>query len=236
MPHKKYLLLFDTKPVDKTLQDYFNQFDYQIIQKFCFTEINNVLIPPSAILINWTMIPANSTIIDTLFQHYESPIIITSDTMNEDACVQMLMAGADDFMMNPIHPRELHARINAITRRVQRINHPSADKKVDVLVFDNWRLYPTSRQLFNNHKEQLLSSKEYELLLAFLRQPQHVLDRVFLSHVAHWSERDSLDRRIDIQISRLRQKIEVDAKNPILIKAIRNKGYLFTALVKSTKE
>ena len=69
-----------------------------------------------------------------------------------------------------------------------------------------------------------------------MRQPQHVLDREFLADITQSSSRDPLDRRIDVQICRLRHKIEADPKKPVLIKAIRNKGYMLTTQVRSTKE
>ena len=115
---------------------------------------------------------------------------------------------------------ELHARICAITRRVQwstqAVNHEK-----EVLTFANWRLYPTSRRLFSGHREQPISAKEYDLLLAFVRHPQRILDRDYLSHMTQCSGHRPLDRRIDVQICRLRNKIEVDAKKPVLIKTIR---------------
>ena len=87
-----------------------------------------------------------------------------------------------------------------------------------------------------NDKELCLSAGEYELLLIFLQNPQKILDREFLLHLTKNDDLSPLDRRIDVQISRLRQKIESDVKKPSLIKTIRNEGYIFTAFVTSIKE
>ena len=235
MVHQKYLLIIDDTPLDKRFEEYFAQFDFKIIQKSRLPQISNSLKPPAAILINWLLIQADPATIDAVYQQYSTPIIVISDTNNEEICAQLLEAGADDFIIKPINPRELHARISAITRRVQRANQTSSQGK-EVLLFDKWRLYPTSRQLFDENNELLLSAKEYDLLLAFLRQPQHVLDLDFLSQISQGADQDPLDRRIAVQICRLRQKIEVDARKPTLIKTIRNNGYIFTAQVISTKE
>jgi two-component system OmpR family response regulator len=236
MPGPKLLLIIDESPIEEGFLNYFKQFGFKIIQKNELNPNLDNLETLTALLINWSLIKADSTRLDTLYQQHCIPIIIISNTNNEEICVRMLEAGADDFMIKPINPRELHARIGAITRRVHRMNqHPEKHTK-EVILFANWRLYPTSRQLFNGPNELSLSTKEYDLLLAFTRQPQQILDREFLAEITQSSSRDPLDRRIDVQICRLRQKIELDPNKPVLIKAIRNKGYMLTASVRTTKE
>ena len=236
MSDQKSLLIIDEMIIDNKFQVYFAQFGFYIIQKYELNPYFEGFESLAALLINWSLIKANSTIIDKLYRQYSIPIIIISDTNNEEVCVRMLEAGADDFIIKPINPRELHARIGAITRRVHRTNQPTNNSEKEVILFANWSLYPTSRQLFNGQTEQLLSTKEYDLLLAFLRQPQHILDREFLSQITQCGTLSPLARRIDVQICRLRQKIEVDANKPMLIKTIRNSGYIFTAPVQMIKK
>lgn len=236
MPHRKYLILIDDAPVNLQLEEYFGKFDYQIIQYTTLAQLGPESSPAEALLINLSIVQAESGIISTLYNRYPIPLIVISDTANEEACVHILEAGADDFIIKPIHPRELHARIGAISRRVQR-SIKECELEKDVMTFANLRLYPASRQLYDEHnKELLLSAGEYELLLTFLRQPHQILDREFLLQVTKSSDLNPFDRRIDVQISRLRQKIETDAKRPALIKTIRNGGYLFTSAVLSIKE
>lgn len=233
MAYQKYLLVIDDTLLDKTFQEYFTQFGFQIVQESRLDQHtahqHKTL---DAILINCSLIQGETMIVETLHQQYVAPIIIISDTSNEEICVRMFEAGADDFMVKPIHPRELHARITAITRRIQRAHQPVNHQR-ETLAFDQWRLYPTSRQLFNNLEEQFLSAKEFDLLLAFVRHPQQVLDRDYLSDITQCHDENPLARRIDVQIYRLRKKIETDAKKPSYIKTIRNNGYLFTAEVHS---
>ncbi|KTD62519.1 response regulator transcription factor [Legionella spiritensis] len=236
LPHRKYVLIIDDAPRDKRLDDYFNKFDFTIVQEPYLPETGEQTQAPEAILISERFIRSNSVNIAELYQHYNGPLLVISDNYDEDTCVKMLEAGADDFLIKPVHPRELHARISAIGRRVQRARKEQEPEK-EVLLFANWRLYPSSRQVFDEQNKELsLSAGEYDLLLAFARQPQRILGREFLLQITKNSELNPFDRRIDVQISRLRQKIETDAKKPALIKTIRNGGYLFTARVIAIKE
>ncbi|MBA2657818.1 MAG: response regulator transcription factor [Tatlockia sp.] len=234
--HRKYLLIVDNSPCEKQLIDYFAKFNYEIVQFLDLSELDMKTEQPIALLINWTLFKADSSIINNIYHHNSIPIIVISDTDDEDICVQMLEAGADDFLVKPLYPRELHARISAISRRVQRITDTEQEK--EIILFADWRLFPAARQIFNSntHQELQLSAGEYDLLLAFIRQPQRVLGREFLLQITKNSDLNPFDRRIDVQISRLRQKIETDAKKPALIKTIRNGGYLFTPRVLLIKE
>ncbi|KTD27106.1 MULTISPECIES: response regulator transcription factor [Legionella] len=236
LSRQKYLLLIDHSPWDNPLAEYFAKFDYKIVQLQSLSELNEEIHQPAALLVNWALFKGDTSIIDELYHRYPVPLIVISNEIDEEACVKMLEAGADDFLIKPLHPRELHARISAITRRVQR-STKEVDQEKEVLRFADWRLYPASRQIFSKTNQELqLSAGEYDLLLAFIRQPQRVLGREFLLQVTKNSDLNPFDRRIDVQISRLRQKIETDSKKPALIKTIRNGGYLFTARVITSKE
>jgi len=234
MTGRKYFLIIDDVPVELALRDYFATFGFEIEQHSSLPHIDAEVNLPAAILINCKIIHDSLTI-NELYQHYLVPIIIMNNTADEETCVHMLDAGADDFIVKPINPRELHARVSAINRRVQRSTQSHENEK-EILLFANWRLYPGSRQLFHEQSELLLSPNEYDLLLAFVRQPQHVLSREFLLQITTNNDLNPLDRRIDVQISRLRQKIEPNVKHPELIKTVRNGGYMFTAEVTSSKD
>lgn len=236
MSQQHYLLIIDETPVNEDLKDYFSKFNLNIIQQKTLHPLHFEECLPSAILIHWTILKKEPEIIHQFYNQYPVPLLIINDQWDEECCVSMLESGADDCMTKPLYPRELHARINAITRRVTRAQQRMAHGK-DVLIFTNWRLYPASRQVFSDMNEELkLSAGEYDLLLTFAQQPQRVLHREFLLQVTKNSDLNPYDRRIDVQISRLRQKIERDAKKPALIKTIRNGGYMFTARVVTLKE
>ncbi|MCL9683901.1 winged helix-turn-helix domain-containing protein [Legionella maioricensis] len=236
MSQGHYLLFIDETPVNEDLKDYFSKFNLDIIQQKTLHPIHTEKGMPAAILIHWSILKKEPETINQFYNNYPVPLLIINDTPDEDTCISMLESGADDCLTTPLYPRELHARINAITRRVIRAQQKIEHGK-DVMMFTNWRLYPASRQVFGENNQELqLSAGEYDLLLTFAQQPQRVLDREFLLQITKNSDLNPFDRRIDVQISRLRQKIELDAKKPALIKTIRNGGYMFTARVVTLKE
>ncbi|HAT8446409.1 TPA: DNA-binding response regulator, partial [Legionella pneumophila] len=233
---RHYLLFIDNEPVNEELKDYFEKFNLDIIQQKKLFPIHVEKGLPTAILINWSLLRTEPEAIEQFYNMYPVPLIVINNKPDEESSVAMLEAGADDFMTKPIYPRELHARIGAISRRVIRAQQ-KVDHGKEVLMFANWRLYPASRQVFGENNEELqLSAGEYDLLLTFVQQPQRVLDREFLLQITKNTDLVPFDRRIDVQISRLRQKIEIDKKKPALIKTIRNGGYMFTARVVTLKE
>lgn len=233
-PH--YLLFIDKTPVSNELKDYFAKFNLDITELTSLHPIQLDKGMPTAILIHWNLLKNEPEIIKQFYNKYPVPLIVINDIPDEESTIKMLELGADDFITKPLYPRELHARIGAIGRRVLKAQQKLTQGK-DVLLFTTWRLYPASRQVFNESgQELLLSAGEYDLLLTFVQQPQRVLDREFLLQITKNTDLAPFDRRIDVQISRLRQKIEIEAKKPALIKTIRNGGYMFTARVVALRE
>lgn len=236
MSHSNYLLIIDDCPVNEDFKDYFAKFNLNIHQQQTLFPIHTERGMPTAILIHWSLLKNEPEIINQMYHSYPVPLLIINDVADEEACITVLESGADDFMIKPLYPRELHARISAISRRVIREQQKLAQGK-EVLMFANWQLIPASRQVYDqNHQELQLSAGEYDLLFTFIQQPQRVLDRELLLQITKNSDLNPFDRRIDVQISRLRQKIEIDAKKPILIKTIRNGGYMFTSPVVTVNE
>lgn len=226
-----YLLFIDNDPISEDLKKYFNSFNIKIVQQNNLQPIRYKSEKLTAILIHWFFLQKEPKAIQQFYTNYHVPLLIINDTPNDEACVEVLESGADDFLVKPLCPRELHARISAINRRVLRVQQIKEHEK-EVIIFSEWKIYPASRQVFySTNKELPLSAGEYELLLTFVQHPQQVLDRELLLQVTKNSDLNPLDRRIDVQISRLRQKIEVDPKKPSLIKTIRNGGYMFIAPV-----
>jgi len=145
-----------------------------------------------------------------------------------------LEMGADDYVAKPFNPRELLARIKAVLRRAEDMGAPAAEV-VDqpcVHVFEGWQLNLESRELISPHDVLVsLSAGEYELLAAFVTHPQRVLTRDQLLDLARGRQAQPFDRAIDVQVSRLRRKIENDPANPKFIKTVRSGGYMFTPAV-----
>lgn len=160
------------------------------------------------------------------------PLILLTARNSETDRIVGLELGADDYVTKPFNPRELLARIRAILRRVA--SHPQAAPRLASTVyhFAGWTL-DTSRRSLLSPKGALtdLTTGEFDLLVAFVEHPQRVLNRDQLLDLARGRVGTAFDRSIDVQVSRLRRKIEADPNAPILIKTVRNGGYFFTASV-----
>ncbi|MBP0597916.1 response regulator [Herbaspirillum sp. LeCh32-8] len=143
-----------------------------------------------------------------------------------------LEMGADDYLAKPFEPRELFARIRSVLRRTQALPPNMAQPDVAAMRFANWTLDLTARHLVNQDGVVVaLSGAEFRLLKVFLDHPNRVLNRDQLLELTQGRESDPFDRSVDIQISRLRQKLGDDARTPTIIKTVRNEGYVLATSV-----
>jgi two-component system OmpR family response regulator len=160
------------------------------------------------------------------------PIIMLTAMSDEVDRIIGLEMGADDYLPKVANPRELLARIRAVLRRAGSPDTVPPAEKNRVLKFLGWRLDVTHRQLFSPTNALVaLRAGEFDLLLALAERPQRVLTRDQLLDLSRGRTAQSFDRSIDVQISRLRRKIEIDPKEPTLIKTVRNGGYILAANV-----
>lgn len=232
MYQKHYILLIDTEPSSKELEDYFAKFDTIIKQQQVISISNIKNTPPIAILINCKFLEKKTDILNKFHNDFCVPILAINDTNDVETNLVMLNAGADYVLSRPINPNELQAYIQSTNRRIQSTSNNSK-KENTTYIFQDWILSTASRQIFKiDYKFELhLSTGEYDLLLAFLQRPQQILRRDYLVKLNPNYNYSPLNRRIDVQISRLRQKLEINNHHPNLIKTIRNKGYMFMAPV-----
>ena len=160
-------------------------------------------------------------------------IVLTGQHLDEIDRVVGLELGADDYLTKPFSPRELLARIRAVLRRSElQVRRPEQDAKRTRYRFAGWELSLRNRRLTSPSGEIVpLTKGEFALLTALLQSPQRVLSREHLLGASRVHDNEVFDRSIDIQILRLRRKIEVDAAAPELIKTERGAGYIFSAPV-----
>ncbi|RPI47475.1 MAG: response regulator [Betaproteobacteria bacterium] len=172
----------------------------------------------------------------TLTRHIRSHsnvgvIIVTGSGESVDRIVSLEL-GADAFVSQPFDLRELLARVRSVLRRTAPAGEAEPPARAAGLSFEGWRLDPQSRRLFAaGGNEVMLTTGEYELLQVFVENPNKVLTRDRLLQATRNRDAAPFDRAIDMQIARLRRKIEADADKPVLIKSVRGAGYIFTATV-----
>lgn len=160
------------------------------------------------------------------------PIIMLTAMGEDTDRIVGLEMGADDYLPKPFNPRELLARIKAVLRRTGRSPDTAIREGGTLLRFAGWTLHLAQRRLDSPSGAQVeLSTGEFELLRAFAEHAQRVLNRDQLLDLARGRSAIPFDRSIDVQVSRLRRKIEADPKSPQIITTVRGGGYLFTPAV-----
>lgn len=166
------------------------------------------------------------------------PILMLTARNEEADRIVGLEMGADDYLTKPFASRELLARIRAILRRARMLPpNLRVSEAAPVLRFGPWRLDTTARHLLDETDTMVaLSGAEYRLLRVFLEHPQHVLSRDQLLNLTQGREAELFDRSIDILVSRLRQRLRDDPREPRYIKTVRSEGYVFAAAVEAGQQ
>ena len=164
-------------------------------------------------------------------QSYTGPILMFTareDDMDQVAGLEM---GADDYVKKPVEPRVLLARIRALLRRVsEKSTAPSEEKGAGAeLSFGALTIVDARREVRFDGRVIPLSSAEYETLFALAQNHGRILSRDELSQLTKGRPYDGLDRSMDIVVSRLRKKLELDPEKPERIKTIWGCGYLFVS-------
>lgn len=158
------------------------------------------------------------------------PIIMLTARGDDTDRIIGLEMGADDYLPKPFNPRELLARIKSILRRARSL--PAEPGEVRRFQFAGWTLDVETRQLISPDGILVpLGASDYRLLRVFLEHPQRVLNRDQLLDLTQGREAMPFDRSIDVQVSRLRRRLHDDPRDAVLIKTVRNEGYMLAAPV-----
>lgn len=166
-----------------------------------------------------------------------TPVILLTLLGSETDRIIGLEIGADDYLAKPFNPHELVARIKAVLRRVSDLPLQSSLQKSPVLSFAGWKLDRSRRHLESPIGVLVsLTDGEFDLLVAFAERPQVVLSREQLLDLSRGRSAIAFDRSIDMQITRLRRKIEADPEQPEVIKTVRGRGYVFASQVTGDDE
>jgi two-component system, OmpR family, response regulator len=167
-----------------------------------------------------------------LREHWHCGLVIVTGRGDAVDKVVGLEIGADDYVTKPFDLRELVARVKSVLRRTasQKASPPApspATAPAASLAFAGWMLDLNARKLTNPEAQAVsLTTGEFELLVAFARHPGRVLSRDFLLEQTRGREAAPFDRTIDVQVGRLRKKMEADPEDPQLIKSVRGAGYI----------
>lgn len=172
------------------------------------------------------------TLCRTLRARSSLPVIMLTARGDPVDRILGLEMGADDYMAKPFEPRELVARIRNVLRRTQALPPSLQPSDAQRMSFAGWTFDLTARHLVSAQGTVvMLSGAEFRLLKVFLEHPNRVLNRDQLLNLTKGRDADPFDRSIDLQVSRLRQKLRDDAKAPALLKTVRNEGYVLATTV-----
>ncbi len=228
MNNNLILLVEDDRRLAELVKDFLESNDFAVVVE---AHGNRVIrqcqnVNPALIILD-IMLPGKDglTLCQELRPEYKGPILMLT-ARNEDVDqVLGLEYGADDYVIKPVEPRVLLARIRALLRRYYQTDV----REQEALIFDQLTIQPIQRKVELAGQEIHLSSHEFDLLLALANQAGQILSREFLFNQIYSRPYDGLDRSIDVRISQLRKKLLDNPENPTRIKTIWGRGYLFIA-------
>ncbi|BDB24196.1 DNA-binding response regulator [Cupriavidus sp. TA19] len=163
-------------------------------------------------------------------KHKTTPVLMLTARSDETDRILGLEMGADDYLPKPFAARELLARIKAVLRRTRMLPpNLQITEAGQLLEFGDWQLDTTARHLIDRDGIIVaLSGAEYRLLRVFVDHPQRVLNRDQLLSLTQGREAEMFERSVDLLVSRLRQHLKDDAREPRYIKTVRSEGYVFS--------
>jgi DNA-binding response OmpR family regulator len=235
VPVQPHVLVLDDDPAVRSLvSDYLGQNDLRVTAVANGAAFASALARDGADLVVLDLrLPGEDgmQIARRLRERSQTPILMLTGRTEEADRVMGLEIGADDYLTKPFSPRELLARIRALLRRARgHATVAEAIAKVRGFRFGNWELNVGLRRLKSIDGQVIdLTNGEFSLLAAFLAAPRRTLTRDQLLELSRLHNAEVYDRSIDVQILRLRRKVEVDPARPKFIRTARGVGYVFEA-------
>lgn len=237
---KKIFVVDDDDKIRTLLQTYLEKNQYEVQSasdgESFLREFNRIGHEISLVILD-IMLPGQDgfAVCQKLRQMSQVPIIMLTANAEETDRIVGLELGADDYIAKPFSPRELLARIKAIHRRIDA--EPVSKQSKRYFYFKNFQMDCVERLLTNPCGEVIrLSGGDFQLLQFFLENAGNILNREQLAEHTRGKENSPLDRYLDVQISRLRQKLGDDGKSPEIIKTIRGAGYVFAVEVTNSHD
>jgi DNA-binding response OmpR family regulator len=231
------LVVDDQKEICEVVQEYLSGEGYLVSSASDGTNMRRVMAQhPIDLVILDLMLPGEDGLTLARILRQESNvgiIILTGRGETVDRIIGLEM-GADDYLPKPFHLRELLARVKSVLRRVSaRVKEPAAPGgNRSRARFSGWNLDLSTRELVSPAGSEVrLTTGEFDLLAAFVNNANQVLSRDRLLDLARNREAGPFDRTIDVQVGRLRRKLEDDPQKPTMIKTVRGTGYIFTPSV-----
>jgi two-component system phosphate regulon response regulator OmpR len=221
MIKKSILLVDDDQRLRELLKDYLNEKNFQVFTSVDFDEAKEILgFFIFDLIILDRMMPTGDGInlIQDIKKVAKTPIIMLTAMSENNDKIDGLKTGTDDYLSKPFEPEELFLRINNLLKLYENVNQPEL-----LFSFGNFIYNTKTNSLTLNDKEIYLTEGENNLLLKLINNRNNTLSREQLTE----KEFDESElRKVDVGITRLRQKIEKTAKQPQYIKTIRGKGYM----------
>ncbi len=229
------LVVDDQKDVCDVVAEYLTGEGYRVSTAQSGDEMRRVLAhSPADLVILDLMLPGEDGLALARALRSESQmgiVIVTGRGELVDRIIGLEM-GADDYLPKPFNLRELLARVKSVLRRIQGAGEPRPAAQRQRVRFSGWELDLASRELTSPAGEPVrLTTGEFDLLAVFVANANQILSRTRLLDLARSREAGPFDRTIDVQVGRLRRKIEEDPQNPTMIKTVRGGGYTFAPQV-----
>ena len=227
----RVLVVDDDRSVREMLREYLSSHGYEVALADGGDAMQAELqrAAPAVVLLDVRMPGTDGlTLARYLREHHDVGIIMITGAGEVIDRVAGLEVGADDYIAKPFDPRELHARLRSLLRRIDGGSRTRSALRETRVVVGRCRLDLRSHQLSDLHGQEVpITSTEFDLLKLLVEHPNQVLSRDHLLAATRHREWEPLDRSIDIHIARLRRKVEDDPDRPRTIRTVRGAGYMF---------